>query len=88
MSLINQCSMFINRYLPFITASMDIRGEKLGGGPANRPVDMLGIMTGALFLRSSRVRPTMLVQHEKLLYAHYVSYIWSRIVLDLSVGCV
>jgi hypothetical protein len=80
--------MFINRYLPFITASMDVRGEKLGGGPANRPVDVLGIMTGALFLSSSRVRSTLLVQHEKLLYAHYMSYIWSRIILELSVGCV
>jgi hypothetical protein len=35
---------------------MDARGEKLGGGPVDQSVDMLGIVSGAHFFRSSRVR--------------------------------
>jgi hypothetical protein len=63
---INQRSIFINRCLGFITASMAVTGEKLGGGPADRSVGALGIVSGALFLRSSRVCPTLLGLLERL----------------------
>jgi hypothetical protein len=41
---------------------MAVLGEKLGGGPADRLANMLRILLGALFLRSSRVRPTLFDQ--------------------------
>jgi hypothetical protein len=57
---VNWCSLFINKCLPFITASMNVRGEKLGGGPVDQSADVLRIVTGALFLRKSRARPPLL----------------------------
>jgi hypothetical protein len=45
---------------------MAVLGEKLGGGPADRSADVLGIMSGALFLKSSSVRPTLLMTSERL----------------------
>jgi hypothetical protein len=44
---------------------MAVLGEKLGGGPADHSAG-LGVVLGALFLRSSRVRPTLLVAYERL----------------------
>jgi hypothetical protein len=44
---------------------MAVLGEKLGGGPADHSAG-LGVVSGALFLRSSRVRPTLLVAYERL----------------------
>jgi hypothetical protein len=58
--------MFVNRCLVFITASMVVIEEKLGGGPMDRSAGMLRIVSGALFLRSSSVRPTLLGQRERL----------------------
>jgi hypothetical protein len=52
--------------LTFITASLVVLGEKLGGGPVDRSTGMLGIVSGALFLGSSRVRPTLLMASERL----------------------
>jgi hypothetical protein len=60
MDPVNICSMFINKCLTFITVAMAVRGEKLGGGPMDRPASVLGIVSGALFLGSSRVHPTLL----------------------------
>jgi hypothetical protein len=34
--------------LAFITASMDVRGEELDGGPVDQLVDVLGIVMRAL----------------------------------------
>jgi hypothetical protein len=45
---------------------MAVGGEKLGGGPADRSAGVLRIVTGALFLRSSRVHPTLLDQCQRL----------------------
>jgi hypothetical protein len=39
--------------------------EKLGGGPMNHSVE-LGVMSGALFLGSGRVHPTLLMAGERL----------------------
>jgi hypothetical protein len=65
MGPVNQCSLFINRCLAFITASMAVFGEKLGGGPVGHLVG-LGVMSGALFLRSSRIRPMLMMACERL----------------------
>jgi hypothetical protein len=35
MGPVNQCSLFINRCLAFITASMAVLGEELGDGPVD-----------------------------------------------------
>jgi hypothetical protein len=43
LTFITACSMFVNRCLAFITASMAIRGEKLDGRPADRSAGMLGL---------------------------------------------
>jgi hypothetical protein len=43
MGPVKQCSMFVNRCLAFITASMAIRGEKLGGRPGDRSAGVLGL---------------------------------------------
>jgi hypothetical protein len=52
--------------MAFITASMVVLREKLGGRPTDRSADVLGIVSGALFLRSSRVHPTLLMASERL----------------------
>jgi hypothetical protein len=65
MDPVNHCSLFVNRCLAFITASMAVLGEKLGGGPADHSAG-LGVVSGALFLRSSRVRPTLMMAYERL----------------------
>jgi hypothetical protein len=44
---------------------MAVLGEKLGGGPVDHSVG-LGVVSGALFLRSSRVHPMLLVACERL----------------------
>jgi hypothetical protein len=44
---------------------MAVLGEKLGGGPADHSVG-LGVVSGALFLGSGRVRPTLLMAYERL----------------------
>jgi hypothetical protein len=44
---------------------MAVLGEKLGGGPVDYSAG-LGVVSGALFLRSSRVHPTLLVACERL----------------------
>jgi hypothetical protein len=44
---------------------MDVLGEKLGGGHVDHSAG-LGVVSGALFLKSSRVRPTLLMACERL----------------------
>jgi hypothetical protein len=45
---------------------MVILGEKLCGGPVDGLAGVLGIVSGALFLRSSRVCPMLLMASERL----------------------
>jgi hypothetical protein len=45
---------------------MTVRGEKLGGEPMDQSVGELEIVSGAIFLWSSKVHPTLLGQHERL----------------------
>jgi hypothetical protein len=44
---------------------MVMLGEKLGGGPVDHSAG-LGVMSRALFLGSSRVRPMLLVAYKRL----------------------
>jgi hypothetical protein len=44
---------------------MAVFGEKLSGGPADYSAG-LGVVSGALFVESSRVRPTLLMACERL----------------------
>jgi hypothetical protein len=44
---------------------MDVLGDKLGGGPMDQSA-RLGVVSGALFLRSSSVRPMLLVACKRL----------------------
>jgi hypothetical protein len=46
---INQCSIFVNRCLAFITASMTIREEKLDDRYVDRSTDVLKIISEAHF---------------------------------------
>jgi hypothetical protein len=66
MSPVSRCSLLTNRWLAFITALMAIRREKLGGGPTDWLASVWGIVSGALFLRSNKVHPTLLGQRERL----------------------
>jgi hypothetical protein len=43
-----------------------VLGEKLSGEPANQSVSMLGIVSEAIFIWSSRIRPTPLGKCERL----------------------
>jgi hypothetical protein len=45
---------------------MVVLGEKLDGEPTDQSVGVLGIVSGALFLRSSRVCPTLLMASKRL----------------------
>jgi hypothetical protein len=45
---------------------MVVMGEKLGDGSADQSAGVLGIMSGAFFLRSSRVCPTLLMASKRL----------------------
>jgi hypothetical protein len=65
---VNRCSLFINRCLTVITASMAIRREKLGGGLADQLASVMEILLGALFLGTSKVHPTLLGRRERLLH--------------------
>jgi hypothetical protein len=65
MGPVNCCSLFVNRCLAFITASMTVLGKKLGGGFADHSVG-LRVVPRALFLGSSRVRPTLMMACERL----------------------
>jgi hypothetical protein len=44
---------------------MVVLGEKICGGPANQSADVLRIVSGALFLRSSMIYLTLLMASER-----------------------
>jgi hypothetical protein len=45
---------------------MVLLGEKLGGGLVDQSASVLGIVLGVLFLRSSRVHPTLFMASKRL----------------------
>jgi hypothetical protein len=52
--------------MAFITTSMVVLGDKLGGGHVDQSAGVLRIVSGAPFLRSSRVCPTLVMVSERL----------------------
>jgi hypothetical protein len=64
MGPVNQCSLFVNRCVAFITAPMAMLGEKLGGGPVDHSAG-LRVVSRSIFLGSSRVRPTLMMACER-----------------------
>jgi hypothetical protein len=60
--------LVVTQCLAFITASLAVLGEKLGGRPTNQSAGVLGIMLRASFLGSSGVHPMLLMASERLLH--------------------
>jgi hypothetical protein len=46
----------------------------------DRSADVLSIMLGAIFLKSSGIHLNLSAARERLLYVDYVRYIWSRVI--------
>jgi hypothetical protein len=59
-----------------------------GYRPTNWSASVMGIVSGALFLRSSGIRPNLSVTHERLLCIDHTRYVWSGTIRGLSMGCV
>jgi hypothetical protein len=59
------------------TASLVWLRRETGNGLAGRLAGLLWIVLGALFLKSSGIRPNLLESHEGLLYVDHVRYVWS-----------
>jgi hypothetical protein len=53
--------------------------------PHGSSAGVLWIVSGALFLRSSGIRPNLFVACEMLLYVDHVRYVWSMVICGLSV---
>jgi hypothetical protein len=56
-------------------------------GPMDWSASVLWIVSGALFLRSSGIRPNLSVSHERLLYVDCVMYVWSWTERGMRVAC-
>jgi hypothetical protein len=54
----------------------------------NQSADMLWIVSQALFLKSSGIRPNLSAARERLLYVDHMRYIWSMAIRGLSVKSV
>jgi hypothetical protein len=52
--------------------------------PADRTAGVLWIVSGALFLESSRIRLNLLAACERLIYVDHVRYVWSMAIHGLS----
>jgi hypothetical protein len=63
-------------------------GRETRYGPTDRSAGVLCIMSGALFLRSSGIRPNLLASHKRFLYVDHVRYVWSWTIHGLSVEIV
>jgi hypothetical protein len=61
--------------LSLTEASLAVRGEKLGRDPQIGQLVRWECSQESLFLRSSKIHSNLLVTHEKLLYADYVTYV-------------
>jgi hypothetical protein len=57
-------------------------------GTTNRSTDVLGIVSGALFLGSSGIHLNLLTTRERLLCIDHMRYVWSGTIRGLSMGCV
>jgi hypothetical protein len=54
----------------------------------DRPAGVLGIVSGALFLRSNRIHPNLSMTREIMICVDHVRYVWFGTIRGLSVGCV
>jgi hypothetical protein len=70
---------------PMPTASLVGSGEKLGTDSRIGQPAFCGLCRGALFPRSSGIRPNLSVSHKRLLYVDHMRYIWSRVICGPSV---
>jgi hypothetical protein len=71
---------------------MVVLGQKLGGGPMDQSVGVLRIVSGALFLRSSMIRPTLLMTSKRLPHTKTASRKRTSgvhgLALDANMSCV
>jgi hypothetical protein len=87
MGLISWCTLSSTNVWLKPTASIVVLEEKLRRVPwATQPG--WEVESGALFLRSSSIRPMLLMTCERLLYTDHVKYVWSRAIRRPSVECV
>jgi hypothetical protein len=70
------------------TASLAVRGEKLGGDPQISQPTCWGCSQESLFLRSSEIRLNLSVTCEILLYMDHMRYVLSRAIREPSVESV
>jgi hypothetical protein len=56
-------------------------------GPTDRSVGLRGGV-GSTFSQEQCICPTLLMTHERLLYADHVRYVWLRVIRGSSVECV
>jgi hypothetical protein len=70
------------------TASLVVRGEKLGGDPQIGQPTCWGCSQKSLFLRSSEIHPNLLATCEMLLYVDHMRYVLSRAICGPSVESV
>jgi hypothetical protein len=70
------------------TASLAMRGEKLGGNPHIGQPACWGCGRESLFLGSSGICQNLLATRERLLYVDHVRYVWSSAIRRLSVESV
>jgi hypothetical protein len=87
MGLISWCTLLSTNVWLKPTASIVVLEEKLRRVPWATQSGW-EVESGALFLRSSSIRPTLLTTCERLLYTDYVKYVWSRAICRPSVECV
>jgi hypothetical protein len=62
--------------------------REIGYGSVDQSADVLGIVSGAPFLRSSGIRSNLSVTHERLTCVDHMRYVWSGIIHGLSMRCV
>jgi hypothetical protein len=67
------------------TASLVVRGEKLGGDPQIGQPACWECSQESLFLESNGIDPNLLMTHERLSYVDHARYVWSRAIRGPSV---
>jgi hypothetical protein len=79
MGPVSRGSLLANGCLAYAYCFNGCYGRETEAGPADRSTGVLGIMSGALFLGSSRIRPTLLGQCKRLSYADSVRETYGRV---------
>ena len=79
MGPVSRGSLLANGCLAYAYCFNGCHGRETEVGPADRSAGVLGIVSGALFLGSSRIRPTLLGQCKRLSYADGVREAYGRV---------